>query len=506
MKIFITKNTWLANSDLRLDASYHLSDGQLTIIAFKKAKISTVPLNKVTKRIFYGGRSKRAYVNNLENGLPFIKGADIIKADFSNLKIISRKRTANLNEYFLEEGWSLITRSGTIGNTAYVNKDFIGKAASDDIIRIVPSNIPSGFLYAFLSSKNGKALLTHGTYGAVIQHIEPEHIENIPIPIFPLEKQLKIHELVTESAHLRVDANLLLKDAVMKFENTLPKVQSNKVYVSSFHEIAKNNLRIDASTNYLNIQSFYQSISQKYKLVTVSELAETVFTPGIFKRIRVLNPNSGIPFLSGSDLLNAFPSFDSFLSKKMKNIDDYILRQDWIAIQDAGTIGYVSLINGYLDGVAATNNLVRIIPKKDANNKNMEGYSNFGDNNTNKVISQMKTNPQYKVSSNQPITSDNDPEYPYYPYPDMMENVNRFRKQERLDTFPTVEQSPPYFTPYDNNNKLLMEKLNYMIHLLEESHDEPTNNVLEEVILYSFLGIFIIFLIDNFIKVGRYVR
>ncbi len=45
-----------------------------------------------------------------------------------------------------------------------------------------------------------------------------------------------------------------------------------------------------------------------------------------------------------------------------------------------------------------------------------------------------------------------------------------------------------------------------MIHLLEETHDEQTNNVMEEVILYSFLGIFIIFLIDNFIKVGRYVR
>jgi len=143
------------------------------------------------------------------------------------------------------------------------------------------------------------------------------------------------------------------------------------------------------------------------------------------------------------------------------------------------------------------------VPKKEANNNNMEGYSNFGDNNTNKVISQMQSSPQYKVSNNQ---SDHDPEYPYYPYPDMMETVNRFKKQERMDTFPMVEQSPPYVTSYDGNNKLLMEKLNYMIHLLEETHDEQTNNVLEEVILYSFLGIFIIFLIDNFIKVGRYVR
>jgi hypothetical protein len=45
-----------------------------------------------------------------------------------------------------------------------------------------------------------------------------------------------------------------------------------------------------------------------------------------------------------------------------------------------------------------------------------------------------------------------------------------------------------------------------MISLLEEQQDEKTNNVTEEVILYSFLGIFIIFIVDSFAKVGKYVR
>ena len=53
---------------------------------------------------------------------------------------------------------------------------------------------------------------------------------------------------------------------------------------------------------------------------------------------------------------------------------------------------------------------------------------------------------------------------------------------------------------------ILLQKLNYMIHLLEEKQDEKTNNVMEEVILYSFLGIFIIFVVDSFARVGEYVR
>ena len=51
-----------------------------------------------------------------------------------------------------------------------------------------------------------------------------------------------------------------------------------------------------------------------------------------------------------------------------------------------------------------------------------------------------------------------------------------------------------------------MKKLNYMIHLLEEQQDERTSNVTEEVIMYSFLGIFIIFIVDSFVRVGKYVR
>lgn len=67
--------------------------------------------------------------------------------------------------------------------------------------------------------------------------------------------------------------------------------------------------------------------------------------------------------------------------------------------------------------------------------------------------------------------------------------------------------------PYNHNsyhpsseNDALVEKLNYMISLLEQQQDEKTNNVTEELILYSFLGIFVIFLVDSFVRVGKYVR
>ena len=56
-----------------------------------------------------------------------------------------------------------------------------------------------------------------------------------------------------------------------------------------------------------------------------------------------------------------------------------------------------------------------------------------------------------------------------------------------------------------DNNKLL-SKLEYIIHLLEEQHNEKTNYITEELILYLFLGIFILFVLDSFARASKYVR
>jgi hypothetical protein len=72
-----------------------------------------------------------------------------------------------------------------------------------------------------------------------------------------------------------------------------------------------------------------------------------------------------------------------------------------------------------------------------------------------------------------------------------------------------LSRSPYYsnmgITNASGDNKLL-EKINYMIHLLEQQQNEKTDNITEEFILYSFLGIFIIFVVDSFARAGKYTR
>ena len=51
-----------------------------------------------------------------------------------------------------------------------------------------------------------------------------------------------------------------------------------------------------------------------------------------------------------------------------------------------------------------------------------------------------------------------------------------------------------------DDQKELNEKISYMIKLLEDQKHEKTEGVFEDVILYSFLGIFMIFLVESFTK------
>ena len=72
------------------------------------------------------------------------------------------------------------------------------------------------------------------------------------------------------------------------------------------------------------------------------------------------------------------------------------------------------------------------------------------------------------------------------------------------NTFTMAMPSPTERSNVISSN--LSDRINYMIQLLEDQKDEKTGRVTEEIILYVFLGIFVIFVLDSFVKTGKYSR
>ena len=78
--------------------------------------------------------------------------------------------------------------------------------------------------------------------------------------------------------------------------------------------------------------------------------------------------------------------------------------------------------------------------------------------------------------------------------------------QEFMHVEAPLYNKPFEFESYKPQDAVLLEKLNYMIYLLEEQRDEKTGQVTEELILYVFLGVFVLFVLDSFFKTGKYSR
>ena len=55
-----------------------------------------------------------------------------------------------------------------------------------------------------------------------------------------------------------------------------------------------------------------------------------------------------------------------------------------------------------------------------------------------------------------------------------------------------------------SNNDALLQKLNVIIGMFEEQKDIRTSQKNEETVLYCFLGIFVIYVLDSFVSIGKY--
>jgi len=93
------------------------------------------------------------------------------------------------------------------------------------------------------------------------------------------------------------------------------------------------------------------------------------------------------------------------------------------------------------------------------------------------------------------------PNYNSSHYPSNTNNIPHYKYQNQYN-----QSSEEQLYSNNSQNEAIITKLNYMMNLLEEQQDEKTSHVTEEVILYSFLGIFMIFIVDSFSRVGKYTR
>lgn len=363
---------WIYREGLRLDSKPYMS-GALESREILEALNNTEPLKNFTHGydggIYNGPKFSRIWVSEPLYGVPFLGSSSMLKSDLSNLPLLKRKyaESKKLSHLRLKKGTTLISCSGTIGKMVYSRLDMEDMWTSQHIMKIVPneSRIRPGYLYAFLSGKFGVPLIISGTYGAIIQHIEPHHINNLPVPRFSLGTEEKVHDLVELASQKRTASLDLLEKSqlLLSQEFNFPEDESKKAIWTTQSIMALN--RFDAFY-FSEANKMARKIFDSSNCLLAMKKVANVYIPNIFKRRYADDPNCGYPYITGADVFELAPISDRFLMKSVAEENQLVLQKGMILIQEAGQlsglIGRSVQVGSYLDGFACTNNMVRVTP------------------------------------------------------------------------------------------------------------------------------------------------
>ena len=158
----------------------------------------------------------------------------------------------------------------------------------------------AGYIYTYLKSKIGNKILLTNSYGAVITHIEPEHLSTVPIPDAPTEIKKRINDLIVRSFELRDESNELIDQATALLieELHLPDISAfdvdfykKRAPVDTFSvKLSDMAGRLDASYHVPIVNAITDHLQKYAEEVTTignKRISKEVILPGRFKRVYV---------------------------------------------------------------------------------------------------------------------------------------------------------------------------------------------------------------------------
>jgi type I restriction enzyme M protein len=144
-------------------------------------------------RVFNGPRFKRPYADRGTTRGPdivrYFTGNAATQMRGENLKFLDLAKAKPqqlkmINKLYLQRGMILITDSGTVGRVVYATRHHEGAVGTNNLIRIViDDEALRGYVYQYLLSPMGQNQLKANIYGAIVDHIEPDDVKQVIVPI-----------------------------------------------------------------------------------------------------------------------------------------------------------------------------------------------------------------------------------------------------------------------------------------------------------------------------------
>ena len=343
----------------RFEGKHYLNNSSYLSLQLENNEKQCCALSSLAE-VFNPPVFKRQFCKNTPRAVPYFQSSDVQAASERSTVYIYKGQAQSLN-LLVKENDILVTGFGTIGNTRLVSKFQNGACYANNVCRIRTTE-HTGFIYAFISGKYGKAQLNTNASGSVVRYIESPGIKKILVPIFPDTFQQEVDDLIQKSARLREEASDALEYAIGYFDTLflMPFKESCLGKVSSKEILTSINKRFEAYFHISEGKDIDKYIKEHYEWKSLGEVCSNISRPDIFKRYYV---KKGITFLGGADIFLATPDSEKRLSsKKTANIEALMIKEGTILLPRSGTIGNVAWAHAGHAQKLASEDVIRITP------------------------------------------------------------------------------------------------------------------------------------------------
>jgi len=334
----------------RLDAPFYQEFYMNPIRNLNLKGVQTDNLEEFIKTTANGVEIRR-YV---DEGTPYLRVSDMksIFVSLSAVKYVKENISEVSKEIKLEKDNVLISRSGTPGITAIVNKKIINSIISSHIIKVVIKKelLNPYFLTAYLNSFLGRLQVDRITNGCLVSEISHQALGMIKVPVPTIKQQEGIASLLMEAGKKNQEAVSKIEEAKSIFVKALeinPGIRNEgKTYKVDSSDLTNILIPRFYDPRYLNV---LKRIRKKFRTVKLGEIANIRRGDEVGSknyRRYVEKDNSDVPFIRTSDLINYeidnYPDF--YIKNEIYEKKKQALKPGDLLISNDGKIGLLAIL------------------------------------------------------------------------------------------------------------------------------------------------------------------
>ena len=347
----------------RLDGETYLGDGFQC--RYRIRQFDRVDFVGNVAKVWQPARLKGVCVDPTV-GIPFLAATQVFDIHPMPRKWLSSAHTPSLESRYLTPGTILVTCSGNVGDALIAYRALEKKIVSHDLLRVdAHDRSLTGYLYIYFRTRHGRAIMQSSQYGNIIKHMEPEHLNAVPVPRFESTLEAELDSDVLDIFGWREEAFKLETDAEQVFAKAIGiRISATMDDVSSVPaiELFSRRRRLDGYHYNAVARELASSINRSSEL---GELAADVILPDRFTR-RFME--GGLPFIGSEHIFKLNPPVTKFLSPgSMSDSSDYFVEPDWILMarsgQLYGTNGNVALSDTWHAEKVLSEDIIRVVPK-----------------------------------------------------------------------------------------------------------------------------------------------